>query len=163
MDSEKFLLEYIPIYNWDQMPLHQNESTTQKTMTFKNMNTYVKENCSLSRERAAVFTQVSSDLTANFIHKFIFKGKGTRIKLNPPKGMKVQWSGSETYPLEHMLQSTENPFRKKDWEIYVFDNHAVHIMPEIRKALKGRDYLLVLVSGGITGSSGKMRRTFIGH
>ena len=72
------------------MLLHRNESTTQRTMTFKNMDTYVKENYSLSRGRATVFTQVSSDPTANFIPEFVFKGKGTRIKLNPPEGMKVQ-------------------------------------------------------------------------
>ena len=80
----------LPVINGDKMLLHRNESTTQRTMTFKNMDTYVKENYSLSRGRATVFTQVSSDPTANFIPEFVFKGKETRIKLNPPEGMKVQ-------------------------------------------------------------------------
>ena len=65
-----------PVINRNQMPLHQNESTTQKTMTFKNMDTYVKESYSLWRERATVLTQVSSDPTTNFIPGFVFKGKG---------------------------------------------------------------------------------------
>ena len=77
-------------------------------------------------------------LTANFIPEFVFKGKGTRIKLNPPEGMKVQWSDSGSYRLKHILQTIENlpnrnrnPFSKKDWAIYVLDNYAVQIMPEI--------------------------------
>ena len=59
------------------MPLHWNESTTQKAVTFKNMDTCVKESYSLSRERATVFMQVSSDPSANFIPEFVFKLKGT--------------------------------------------------------------------------------------
>ena len=86
------------------MPLHPKEPTTQKTMTFKNIATYVKENDSLSGERAPVFTQVSSDPTANLILEFLFKGKGTRTKLNLPEGMKVQWSDSGSYRYEEMLK-----------------------------------------------------------
>ena len=103
------------------------------------MDTYVKENYSLSHERTTVFMQVSSDPTANFIPEFIFKGKGTRIKLNPPEGMQVEWSDSGSYWLEHMLQTIKNlpncnrnPFSKKDWAIYFLDNYAVYIMPEIQ-------------------------------
>ena len=97
-------------------------------------------------------------LTANFIPEFVFKGKGTRIKLNPPEGMKVQWGDSGSYQLKHILQTIENlpnrnrnPFSKKDWAIYVLDNYAVQIMPEIWKDLWGRGYVLVLMGGGITG------------
>ena len=86
------------------MPLHPKALTTQKTMTFKNIASCVKENDSLSRERAAVFTQVSSDSTANLILEFVFKGKGTRTKLNLPEGMKVQWSDSGSYRYEEMLK-----------------------------------------------------------
>ena len=39
-----------PVINGDQMPLHRNESSTQKTLNFKGMDTYVKENYNLSRE-----------------------------------------------------------------------------------------------------------------
>ena len=52
--------------------------------------------------------------------------------------MKVQWSDSESYRLEHILQMIENlpncnrnPFSKKDWTIYDLHNYAVHIMPEM--------------------------------
>ena len=136
-----------PVLNGDQMLLHRNESTT-----FKNMDTYVKENYSLSRGRATVFTQVSSDPTANFIPEFVFKGKRTRIKLNPPEGMKVQWSDSGSYRLECMLKTIENfPNRNRNPFSNVLDNYAVHIMPEFRKALWSRGYVLVLMGGSITG------------
>ena len=36
------------------MPLHRNESSTQKTMKFVDMDTYVKENYNLSLERVTV-------------------------------------------------------------------------------------------------------------
>ena len=49
-----------PIINGGQMPLHRNESSTQKTLNFTGMDTYVKENYNLSRERVTVFTQVCS-------------------------------------------------------------------------------------------------------
>ena len=66
----------IPIINADQMPLHRNESSGQKTLNFKNMDTYVKENYMLSRERVTVFTQISSDSSIKVFPEFVFKGKG---------------------------------------------------------------------------------------
>ena len=84
-----------PVINGDQMPLHRNESGSRKTMSFKNLDAYVKENYSLTRERATVYTQVSSDLTINLIPEFIFKGKGTHMKLNASNGAIVDhtaWS-----------------------------------------------------------------------
>ena len=43
-----------PVINGDQMPLHRNESIKQKTLTFKNQNTFVKEIHMLSCERKPV-------------------------------------------------------------------------------------------------------------
>ena len=51
----------IPIINVDEMPLHRNESASQKTLSFIGETTFVKENYMLSRKRITVFTQVSSD------------------------------------------------------------------------------------------------------
>ena len=48
-----------PIIIGDQMPLHRNESSQQKTITSKGEDTFVKKNYVFSRERAMVFTQVS--------------------------------------------------------------------------------------------------------
>ena len=46
-----------PVINGNQMPLHRNESSQQKTMAFKNQDAFVTENHSLSRERVTVFTK----------------------------------------------------------------------------------------------------------
>ena len=53
--------------------------------------------------------------------------------------------------IENLPNRNRNPFSKKDWTIYVLDNYAVQIVPEIRKALWGRGYVLFLIGGGITG------------
>ena len=63
--ARKFFLDNFgvdpPVINGDQMPLHRNESSPQKTLNFTGMDTNVKENYNLYRERVTVFTQVSSD------------------------------------------------------------------------------------------------------
>ena len=88
-----------PIINGDQMPLHLNQSTDAKTMSFKGEDTFVKENCMLSRQRVTVFTQISSDPAMKLLLEFVFKGKGTRTKVNAPDGVKGQWSESGSYRL----------------------------------------------------------------
>ena len=64
------------------MPLHRNESSQQNTMAFKNKDAFVKGNHSLSRERVTVFTQVPSTKDTSLRPEFIFKGKGTRTKID---------------------------------------------------------------------------------
>lgn len=49
------------------------------------------------------------------------------------------------------LPNRSNPFMKKEYVIYVLDDYAVHLMPEIRKALLDRGYILVIIGGGVTG------------
>ena len=49
------------------------------------------------------------------------------------------------------LPNRSHPWMKKDYAIYVLDNYAVHLMPEIRTALQNKGYILVLIGGGITG------------
>ena len=137
------------------MPLHRNESSQQKTMTFENEDAFVKENHSLSRERVTVFTKVSSTKDISLRHEFIFKGKGAETKIDVTN-VKYQWSPSGSYRLEHTLKTIKslpnrfNPFTQKGFAIYV-DDYAVHLMPEIRKALYERGYILILMGGGITG------------
>ena len=38
-----------------------------------------------------------------------------------------------------------------DYVIYVLDDYAVHLMPEVRKAQFQCGYILVIMGGGITG------------
>ena len=140
-----------PIINGDQMPLHRNESSQQKTLNFKGQDTFVKENHILSRERVTVFTQVSSDPAININPEFVFKGIGTRTKLTLDGNVKYQWSVSGSYREEHMLKTISNlpnrfnPFTQKDFAIYVLDDYAVHLMPEIQKAYYQRGYVLVVM------------------
>ena len=44
-----------------------------------------------------------------------------------------------------------NPFTCKDFAIYVLDDYAVHLMPEVRKLLWERGYVLIIIGSGITG------------
>ena len=145
-----------PTINGDQMPLHRNECSQQKTLNFKGEETFVKENHILSRERVTFYTQVTSD--SQFVTpKIIFKGKGTCTKVNVANDIHFQCSPSGSYRLEHMLKTIShfsnrfNPFTQKNYAIYVIDVYAVHLMPEIRKAFFQRGYILVVMGGGITG------------
>ena len=84
----------------DQMPLHRNESSEQKTLNFKgaSQSTYIKENHSLSRERITVMTSVASNKTASSPNlEFVFKGVGKRVKLNVPNNVSVQWAPKGSY------------------------------------------------------------------
>ena len=140
-----------PVINGDQMPLHRNESSEQKTLTFKNQNVFVKENHMLSRERITCFTSVSSSEEVKILPEFVFNGVGTRKKINAPPMV------TESYRLEHLkktisnLTNRYNMFSEKDFAIYVLDDYAVHLMPEVRQALYDRGYVLVVMGGGITG------------
>ena len=146
------------VINGDQMPLHRNETSSQKTMTLKGEDTYVKENYMLSRERCTVFTQISSEEGHTMpTPEFVFKGKGIRVHLNPPEGVKVQWTPKGSYRLDTMLttissmKNRSSMFTHKDYAIYVLDDYSVHITSEVRQALLARGYILVCIGGGITG------------
>ena len=138
------------------MPLHRNKSSLRKTMAFKNEDAFVKENHSLSRERVSVFTQVSSTKDISLKPEFVLKEQGTRTKIDATN-VNYPWSPSGLYRSEHMLKITKNlpnhfnPFTQKGFAIYVIDDYAVHLMPEIRKALYERGCILILMGGGITG------------
>ena len=129
------------------MSLHRNESSSQKTLNFKGEETFVKENHMLCSD------------SKFYTPEFVFKGKGTRTKINIEEDIKFQWSPSGSYRLDQLLKTISNlpnryhPFTQKDYAIYVLDNYAVHLMPEVRKALFQCRYILVIMGGGITGFS----------
>ena len=148
------------IMNGDQMPLHRNESSTQKTMTLTGEQTYVKENYMLSRERITVYTQVSSDAADPMpLPEFVFKGKGTYLqsKLNIPDNVHVQWAAKGSYRLETMLgtishlKNRSNPFTDSNNAIYILDDYSVHVTREVRQALRAIGYIPICIGGGITG------------
>ena len=82
------------------MPLNRNESTSQKLLSLKSEEVLVKENYMLSRERVTCFTQLCSDLKTELKSEFVFKGKGTRTHLTPPKGVHHQWAPKGSYRIE---------------------------------------------------------------
>ena len=76
----------------DQMSVHRNESSNEKSFNFKGapQTTYVKKNHSLSRERITAMTSLASGRPFSTTElEFIFKGTGKRVKLNPPSGVVV--------------------------------------------------------------------------
>ena len=73
-----------PVINGDLMPLNRNESASRKTLSLKS-EVFVKENYMFSRERVTCFTQIYSDPKIKLKPEFVFKGKGTRSHLTPPK------------------------------------------------------------------------------
>ena len=137
-------------------PVMNGESSIQKTLNFSNLDTYVKENYTLSRERVTVFTQACSDPQVIFIPEFVFKEKGTRVKLNPPEDMEVHWAPKGSYRLEQMLSTIANQpnmynnFTHKNYAIYVLDDNSVYFMPELKAALLRKDYIFVGIGGGVT-------------
>ena len=146
-----------PIINGDQMPLHRNESASQKTLSLKSEDVFVKENYMLSRERVTCFTQLCSDPKVQLKPEFVFKGKGTRTHLTPPAGVNFRWAPKGSYRIEQILDMIAslpnrfNMFTEQGFAIYVLDDYSVHLMPEVRQALFKKGYVLVVIGGGITG------------
>ena len=67
-----------PVINGDQMPLHRNESASQKTLFLVAEDVFVKENYMLSRERVTCFTQLCSDPKVQLKQEF---SKGKELEL----------------------------------------------------------------------------------
>ena len=78
------------------MPLHSNESGSQKSLNFSesDQSCFVKENHHLTRERSTVpkiqRSTHSSNATKTSHLEFVFKGKGIRVKVNPPERATTQ-------------------------------------------------------------------------
>ena len=72
------------------MPLHCNEGASQKILSLKSEEVFVKETYMPSRERVTCFTQLCSDPKIELKPEFVFKGKGTRTHLTPPNGVHYQ-------------------------------------------------------------------------
>ena len=84
------------------MSLHRNESASQKTLSLKSEEVFVKENYILSREKVTCFTELCSDPKIELKPEFGFKGKGTRTHFTPPKGVHYQWAPQGSYRIEQI-------------------------------------------------------------
>ena len=141
-----------PIINGDQMALHRNESSGKAAISFKNLDKFLKENIHLSRERVTAFTQVSSDPIINLVPEFVFNETGKRpATFDTPEGSHYQWAPKGSYRLEQLLVTINNLpnrfniFNHAGFAIYVLDDYAVHLQPELMKALWKRGYVLVVI------------------
>ena len=118
--------------------------------------TFVKENHHLERERTTAFTQIAFDPNVVVPLKFVFKGKHPP-KTSPPNGVKYHWAPKDSYHQEQLLETIKNLpnrfniFSLANFAIYVLDDYAVHLIPEVRQALWKRGYILVITGGGTTG------------
>ena len=93
------------------MPLHLNESGTQKPLNFSgnDQSCFVKENHHLTQERSTVMTiAFSSNVIKTPPLEFVFKGKGIRVKVNRPERVTAQWSDKGSYRVEHVLKYIES-------------------------------------------------------
>lgn len=148
----------IPIWSSDQMPLHRNEQGQERTLNVTGQNTYVKENASLSRERITVMTSASSQNSVPApALQFVFKGKGVRVKLQPPPGVTVQWTDSGSYSEAEVLKFISGlptipaglfPGRM---QIFTLDDYSAHITNRVRQEFFKKGYILICYGGGITG------------
>ena len=136
------------------MPLHQNESSGQATLK----DVFIKEDHHLSRERVTVFTQIATDGGVDLYPEFVSKWTGKRPpKLTTPPHVRYQWAPKGLYRLDQLLETIKhlpncfNIFSHSNFAIYVLDDYAVHLIPEVRKALWNRGYVLLIIGGGITG------------
>ena len=89
--------------------------------------------------------------------EFVFKGKGTRTKLNPPGKIKVQWADKGSYRLEHIIEfiqrlpTIHTGFAPQSRDVFTFDDYSAHLPPSVEKALFSKGYFNVVIGGGITG------------
>ncbi|CAL4062693.1 unnamed protein product [Meganyctiphanes norvegica] len=146
------------IISGDQMPLQRNKISKQKSMTHQNQAAYVKENYTMSRERASVYTQLSTEPQNTMpTPEILFKGKGVGVHINPPQNMSVQFAPKGSYRLENMLKMVKTLKKRRhiipqnEYSLYILDDYSVHLHDELRKQLLQIGYVLVIIGGGITG------------
>ena len=144
----------------DQMLLHRNGSSREKTLNFKGViqTTYVKEDHSLSRERVTVMTSVSSEKSSSAPNlEFVFKGAGKRVKLSPPSDVTLQWVPKRSYRLDRAIKFCDQvpaqpcAFFLKRRKIFTLDDYSAHLDPSVKEALKKRGCFLIILPGGKTG------------
>ena len=108
-------------------------------------------------ERETVYTQVANDSSIKLLPEFVFKGKGTRTKVNAPENMHCQWIPKGSYHLKQMLKTIShlpnrfNMFTSKNYAIFVLDDYSVHLLPKVKEALLKCGHVYVGIGGGITG------------
>ena len=146
-----------PITNGDQILLHRSDSSGQATFSFKNKEVFINENHHLSRERITVFTQIATARGLNLCLEFVFKGTGKRpLELTTTPNVHYQWAPKVMYRLEQFLETIKHLLNR--FNIFSYSNCHLRVRwlrstsdAEIRKAIWHREYILLVIGGGITG------------
>ena len=105
-----------------------------------------------------MYTQVANGSSIKLLPEFVFKGKGTRTKVNAPENMHYQWAPKGSYRLEEMLKTIFylpnrlNMFTPRNCAIYVLDDYSVYLLPEAKEVLLKRGYVYVGIGGVTTGN-----------
>ena len=108
------------------MPLHRKKDSTQQILNFKGMNTYVKENNSLSQERVTVFIQVAVTKMLLFNPSLCWNVKGqeqlfTHQLESNIIGLQKDCLQQMFYTISN-LPSRFNIFIPKNYVIYLLDD-----------------------------------------
>ena len=147
-----------PVSNGDQMPFRRNESASQKTLSLKSEEVFIKENYMLSRERVTCITQLFSDPKIELKSQFIFKVKVHEHISLLQKAHIINWLQKDLIELEQILGMIDklpnrfNMFTEQSFAIYVLDDYSVYLIPDVREALFKKVYVLVVICGSITGN-----------
>ena len=154
---QKFDMEPM-ILGSDQMPLHRNESSNEKTLSFKGIDAFVKENHALSRERMTLMTTVSSSPSLPPPpFELLFKGVGSRTHVESPpnSGITFQWAEKRSYRVANVLAFIDKlpkpSLFAKVLNIFMLDDYSAHLDASVRKKTLARGYIPIFFGGGITG------------
>ena len=88
----------------------------------------------------------------------LFKGKGTRTKIKPIKGMTHQWGEKGSYRAAHVARFIEQNLRPgekitkdSEWRVLVLDKYEAHTTEMVQKAALKKKYITLVIPGGLTG------------
>ena len=86
--------------------------------------------------------------------EFVFKGKGIRVKVNPPERATAQWSDKGSYRVEHVLKYIETlptipiHFAPEKRRILSIGDYSAHLFQEVEAFFK-KEYFLIIIGGGL--------------
>ena len=86
--------------------------------------------------------------------EFVFKGKGIRVKVNPPERATAQMSDKGSYRVEHVLKYIETlptipiHFAPEKRLILTTGDYSAHLFQEVEAFFK-KGYFLIIIGGGL--------------
>ena len=71
--------------------------------------------------------------------EFSFKGKGIRVKVNPPERATAQWIDKGSYKVEHVLKYIESLptisiYFTPEKRVFILDDYLAHLVSEVEEA-----------------------------